>query len=40
MGGDDKSSGDLFSYKSLDDRVYDKHPLRLIRDIINDVSGQ
>ncbi len=37
MRGDDGKSGNLFSYVDLDDRVPKKHPLRLIRAIVNDV---
>jgi transposase len=37
MRGSDKRSGDLFSYVDLEDRVPAKHPLRLIRRIVNDV---
>ncbi|MDP6020288.1 MAG: IS5 family transposase [Alphaproteobacteria bacterium] len=37
MRGDDGKSGNLFSYVDLDDRVPKRHPLRLIRAIVNDV---
>ena len=37
MRGEDQSSGRLFSYVDLEDRVPAKHPLRLIRGIANDV---
>lgn len=37
MRGDDGKSGSLFSYVDLDDRVPKRHPLRLIRTIVNDV---
>ncbi len=37
MRGDDGKSGSLFSYVGLDDRVPKRHPLRLIRSIVNDV---
>ena len=37
MRGSDNRSGDLFSYVDLDARVPKRHPLRLIRDIVNDV---
>ena len=37
MRGEDQSSGRLFSYVDLEDRVPAKHPLRLIRGIVNDV---
>ena len=39
MRGQDDSSGTLFSYVDLEDRVPAKHPLRLIRGIVNDVLG-
>jgi transposase len=37
MRGADERSGSLFSYVDLEDRVPDKHPLRVIRRIVNDV---
>ncbi len=37
MRGSDGESGNLFSYVDLDERVPKKHPLRLIRTIVNDV---
>jgi transposase len=37
MRGSDKRTGSLFSYVDLEDRVPAKHPLRLIRRIVNDV---
>ena len=39
MRGRDQSSGNLFSYVDLEERVPDDHPLRLIREIVNDVLG-
>ena len=39
MRGEDRSSGSLFSYVDLDDRVPRDHPLRVIRAIVNDVLG-
>lgn len=39
MRGEDRSSGSLFSYVDLEDRVPADHPLRLIRGIVNDVLG-
>ncbi len=39
MGGEDRSSGRLFSYVDLEARVPAKHPLRVIRAIVNDVLG-
>ena len=37
MRGDDRRSDQLFSYVSIEDRVHAKHPLRLIREVVNDV---
>ncbi len=37
MRGQDESSGNLFSYIDLEDRVPAKHPLRMIRGIVNEV---
>jgi transposase len=37
MRGSDGRTGSLFSYVDLEDRVPAKHPLRLIRGIVNDV---
>jgi transposase len=37
MRGSDERSGDLFSYVDLEDRIPAKHPLRLIRRIVNEV---
>ena len=37
MRGTDERAGSLFSYVDLEDRVPEKHPLRLIRRIVNDV---
>ncbi len=37
MRGQDDSSGNLFSYIDLEDRVPAKHPLRMIRGIVNEV---
>ena len=37
MRGQDQTSGQLFSYVDLEERVPAKHPLRLIREIVNDV---
>ena len=36
MRGFDDHSDQLFSYVSLEDRIHGKHPLRLIRDVVND----
>ena len=37
MRGSDAVSGSLFSYVDLKDRVPAKHPLRLVREIVNEV---
>src|SRR5882724_13245178 len=37
MRGSDTRTGELFSYVDLGDRVPVKHPLRVIRRIVNDV---
>ena len=37
MRGVDRRSGELFSYVSIEERVPKDHPLRLIREIVNDV---
>ncbi len=37
MRGSDLRSGELFSYVDLEERVPAKHPLRKIRQIVNDV---
>ncbi len=37
MRGDDNSSGSLFSYVDLEARVPADHPLRTIREIVNEV---
>ena len=37
MRGSDERIGELFSYVDLEDRVPAKHPLRLIRRIVNEV---
>jgi len=39
MRGPDQSSGALFSYIDIEERVPSKHPLRTIRSIVNDVLG-
>lgn len=39
MRGQDDRSGTLFSYIDLEDRVPAKHPLRVIRGIVNEVPG-
>ena len=37
MRGSDARSGELFSYVDLEDRVPAAHPLRKIRQLVNDV---
>jgi transposase len=37
MRGSDARSGELFSYVDLEKRVPAKHPLRLVRDVVNEV---
>jgi hypothetical protein len=37
MRGSDERSGELFSYIDLEERVLERHPLRLIRRIVNEV---
>jgi hypothetical protein len=37
MRGVDERTGSLFSYVDLEDRVPAKHPLRVIRRVVNDV---
>ena len=37
MRGSDERSGELFSYVDLEQRVPAKHPLRKIRQLVNDV---
>ena len=37
MRGSDLRSGELFSYVDLEKRVPAKHPLRLVRGVVNDV---
>ncbi|VAV93229.1 hypothetical protein MNBD_ALPHA04-1486 [hydrothermal vent metagenome] len=39
MRGADQTSGSLFSYIDPEERVPLRHPLRLIREIVNDVLG-
>ena len=36
MRGSDKTSGSLFSYVDLEDRIPARHPLRKIGQIVND----
>jgi transposase len=37
MRGSDVRTGELFSYVDLEKRVPAKHPLRLVRGVVNDV---
>jgi hypothetical protein len=37
MRGSDVRSGELFSYVDLEKRVPARHPLRLVRGVVNDV---
>ncbi|KKN79073.1 hypothetical protein LCGC14_0344010 [marine sediment metagenome] len=39
MRGDDKRTGQLFSYVDLEARVRRDHPLRAIRTIVNEALG-
>lgn len=36
MRGADETSGSLFSYADLEDRIPARHPLRKIRQVVND----
>ena len=36
MSGTDETSGSLFSYVDLEDRIPPRHPLRKIRQVVND----
>jgi transposase len=40
MRGADGRSGELFSYVDLEERVPPKHPLRLVRKVVNDVLAE
>jgi len=44
MRGEEREVGQLFSYVSVDSKVDEKHPLRLIREVVNDaldeISGE
>ena len=40
MRGTDEASGSLFSYVDLEERVPERHPLRLIRRIVNDALAR
>ena len=39
MRGSDTVTGSMFSYVDIEQRVPPKHPLRLVRGIVNDVLG-
>lgn len=39
MRGSDEKTGSLFSYVDLEERIPAKHPLRLIRRIVNDAQA-
>ena len=36
MRGEDRKNGELFSYIDIESRIHAKHPLRLIREVVND----
>ncbi|MDP2739619.1 MAG: IS5/IS1182 family transposase, partial [Pseudorhodobacter sp.] len=36
MRGTDEASGSLFSYVDLDERIPARHPLRKVRQVVND----
>jgi transposase len=36
MRGEDRTSSQLFSYIDIESRIHEKHPLRLIREVVND----
>ncbi len=36
MRGEDRSNGPLFNYVDIESRIHPKHPLRLIREVVND----
>jgi len=40
MRGADERNGALFSYVNLEDRVPGRHPLRMIREIVNGALGR
>ena len=39
MRGTDEKSGSLFSYVNLEERIPARHPLRKIRQVVNDALG-
>lgn len=40
MRGSDQRTGELFSYVDLEERVPAKHPLRVIRRLVNEVLAR
>ncbi len=40
MRGVDETSGSLFSYVDLEGRIPPRHPLRKIRQVVNDGAGE
>ena len=40
MRGTDETSGSLFSYVDLEDRIPARHPLRKIRQVVNDALAR
>lgn len=40
MRGTDEASGSLFSYVDLEDRIPARHPLRKIRQVVNDALAR
>ena len=40
MRGSDRTSGSLFSYVEIEERISAKHPLRAIREIVNDALAE
>lgn len=39
MRGVDMTSGSLFGYADLEERIRAQHPLRKIRQVVNDATG-
>lgn len=39
MRGSDSKNTQLFSYVSIEERIHKRHPLRLIREVVNDALG-
>lgn len=40
MRGTDETSGSLFSYVDLEERIPPRHPLRKIRQVVNDALAR